>query len=381
MVSSDEINRKLKNKREGTSDGNQCPACGSENPPGSKFCKECGTTLTDAEGTRSVTPAGSIGEGVDKSSTGMIGDESLMDDESGKKPFIRKIPGFRSHTTWKMFLSGFIYFLVILFIALLVIGSLLPSNPTILVSGVPVTLVNNNSSSTDGLMINATLKSNGSNITVLPVGVYSGGKYIGSFLMTNVSNQDVWFRINVNQNDTDVMSIKTSKGDDLTFYPEDNNTTSSYSLSPGDYKLIIGDSNVNMTTSILDDFLNPMITAYNKSKGSQSDTIKIQGQAVGDYSSTGPFPVNSNVTIFLKMDEGTINQGERVYEKSGDVVTAWQYYEDVLVIYWPEMKIAGWHRIKGGAVPTTGYGSGGDIYGDPVYSSNVTDWINSLPHA
>lgn len=364
MVSSDEINKKLKNKRKGASDV-QCSVCGSENPPGSKFCKECGTELTNNKGSIITSRTDTSAESID--------------DGSQNKSFIRKIPGFRSHTTWKMLLSGFIYFLVILFVVLFVIGSLLPSNPTVLVSGVPVTLVNNNSSSTDGLMINATIKSNGSNITVLPVGVYSGGNYIGSFLMTNVSKQDEWFRINVNQNNTDVISIKTSKGEDLTFYPV-NNLSNSYSLSPGDYKLIIGDPDVNMTSTSLIDFLNPMITAYNKSKGSQSDTIKIQGQVVGDYSSITSFPANSNVTIILKMDDGEINQGERQYQKSGDVVTAWQYYEDVVVIYWPEMKIAGWHRIKGGAVAESGYGSGGDIYGDPVTNSNITDWINSLPH-
>lgn len=357
MVSKDEINKKLKNR---TSDTVKCPACGSANPTGSIFCKECGTKLTKAQSP--MDPA------IDKS----------KDDESGEKSFLRKIPGFRSNTPWKMVLSSVLYLLVVLFVVLMGISCLTPSIPTILVSEAPVTLVNNSSSSTDGMMINVTMKSKESNINVLPVGVYSNDAYIGSFIMTNITpNPDLWFKFHIKDSDSPI-NIDTSEGD-LDFYS--SGTSSSYSLSPGDYKLIIGDANVNVSTSNLYTILDPMITDYNESKGSESDNIKIQGTAVGDYSLKNSFPVYSNVTIFLKLGGGEINQGEYVYPSTGEVVNAYQYYEDVVVIYWPEMKIAGWHRIMGTPVPDRTYGFGGDIYGDPVTTHNVTTWIDSLPHA
>jgi len=277
-----------------------------------------------------------------------------------------------------MALSSFLYLLVILFIALMAISCLTPSIPTIQISDAPVTLVKNNSSSTDGMMINVTLKSKDSDINVLPVGVYSNDEYIGSFFMTNITpNQELWFRFHIKESDSPLSSVETSQGK-LNFYP--NGTISSYSLAPGDYKLIIGDENVNVSTSDLDTMLYPIISDYNESKGSESDSIKIQGTAVGDYSTTSSFPVYSNVTIFLKLGEGKINQGAYIYPSTGEIVNAWQYYEDVVVIYWPEMKIAGWHRIMGTAVPPSTYGFGGDIYGDQVTIHNVTTWIDSLPH-
>lgn len=81
----------------------------------------------------------------------------------------------------------------------------------------------------------------------------------------------------------------------------------------------------------------------------------------------------------MEMDEGNMSQGQRQYVGSDDVVTAYQNYVDVIVIYWPEMKIAGWHRIIGPPVPDTGSAGGGDIYGDRVTSLDVDDWISSLP--
>ncbi len=359
MVSNDKINKKLKNRNNGTNEI-KCSSCGSKNPMGSIFCKECGTKLLKGQ-----SP---VDAAIGKS----------REDKTGENSFLRKIPGFRSHTPWKMILSSVLYLLVVIFVVLLCFSALTPSYPTIQISKAPVTLVNNSSSSTDGMMINVTMKSD-SNINVLPVGVYSNDEYIGSFIMTNITpNQDLWFRFNVNDSDTSISSIDTSQGNlDFLSY----GISSSYSLSPGDYKLVIGDENVNMSTSELDTMLEPIINDYNESKGSESDSIKIQGTVVGDYSSTSSFPTYSNVTIFLKLGGGQINQGEYVYTDTGEVVNAYQYYEDVVVIYWPEMKIAGWHRIMGTPVPDRTYGYGGDIYGDPVTTYNVTTWIDSLPHA
>jgi hypothetical protein len=410
MVSSDEINKGLRNKRIGKNNEMNCPSCGSENPPGSRFCKECGKALTTGAAVipgRSPPVAGTSGSSVtDKSPSAGTGkphinavkpagmpkpgariskkpvDGPYPGTDPGKPPenrsFLGKIPGFRSRTPWKMFLGGALYFLVLIFVVLLVIGSLLPSYPTIEVAGSQVTLVNNNSSTNDGMMINATIKGNG-NVTVLPVGVYSDGEYIGTFLMTNVTpNKEMWFRMNVAQDNDGVMTIKDSNGKVLRFYPGYNYTDTTFSTSPGSYKLIIGDTNASMTPKNMSDFLHPMVSDYNKTKGSQSDNITIQGTVVGDYTFTSSVPLGNKMTIILKLDDGKLSQGERVYTDSGETVTAWQYYEDIVIISWPDLKILGWHRFKGTAVPDSGYGYGGDIYGDPVYESNITDWINSL---
>jgi hypothetical protein len=379
MVSSDEINNKLKNKRTGSDDGIKCPTCGSENPPGSRFCKECGKALITgmSPGTeRTPGIADEISKNPERIST--MGGASRKPPED--RSFMRKIPGFRSHTTWKMLLGGTVYFLVLIFVILLVIGSLLPSYPTIEVAGSQVTLVNNNSSNIDGMMINATLKGNG-NVTVLPVGVYSGGEYIGTFLLTNITqNKEVWFRMNVDPDNNAVMTIKDSGGKEIRFYPGYKYTGTTFSTSPGSYKLIIGDSNASMTPKNMTDFLLPLVRDYNKTKGSQSDKITIHGTVVGDYSNANSTVLlGDDLVIILKLDEGKLNQGERVYSESGETVNAWQYYEDVVIISWPDLKILGWHRFKGTAVPDNGYGYGGDIYGDPVYEANITEWIKSLP--
>lgn len=407
MVSSNEINQRLKNKRTGNNGGNNCPSCGSANPPGSRFCKECGTSLASGITTGAVSMGGAdsknegpgvvpgnTGPGTPPSSprtapssrgTGGPSDRPIgMPTPGGsrkhpeKKSFMGKIPGFRSRTPWKMLLGGAVYLLVIIFVLLLVIGSVLPSYPTIEVAGSQVTLVNNNSSTNDGMMINATIKGNG-NVTALPVGVYSGGEYIGTFVMTNITpNQEVWFRMNVDPDNDGVMIIKDSSGKELRFYPGYNNTDTTFSTSPGSYKLIIGDTNATMTPSNMSDFLHTMVSNYNQTKGSQSDNITIQGTVVGDYSYNSSLNLGNKMTIILKLDEGKLNQGQRVYSDSGETVNAWQYYEDVVIISWPDLKIMGWHRFKGTPVPDSGYGYGGDIYGDPVYESNITDWIDSL---
>lgn len=69
------------------------------------------------------------------------------------------------------------------------------------------------------------------------------------------------------------------------FYCYDYNRT--YSKNHGDYKFMIGNSSTNINESTMTAILQPIIEDYNKTKGSQSDNIKIQCQVAGDYTSPG----------------------------------------------------------------------------------------------
>ncbi len=370
MVSSDEIRRTLKEKKEGINDDKlNCQNCGTENPPGSRYCLNCGTNIDKGK----ISP-------VEEKKT-------INQTKPSDNSFLRKIPGFRSGTPWKMVSSSIVYIIALIIIITLISTVSVNHIPSFEVAGAPVSIVNNNSSTDNGnLLINATIRNTGSdNINVLPVEVYSQGNHIGNFFITNVtSNQNTGFKMNITNTNPNDFMIQNLNGNNINFYPEDSsNSSSSYSLNPGDYKFVIGDQKVNITSNEVTNILQPLINSYNQTKGSSSDTMKIQGEVTGDYSPSSlsapsTFPVNTNLTIFLKMGTGYTNQGQRQYD-NGDVVSAYQSYLDVMVIYWPEMKIVGWHRIMGPPVPDTGYAGGGDIYWDQVNDSTVEQWIASQP--
>ncbi len=120
MVSSDEIGKKLENKRNGDSDELVCPKCGTGNKSDSTYCLECGGTLTS-----------------DKKV-----EETPIKNETS---FLRKIPGFRSWTPWKMISSSIIYLIVLIMIITFAGGaaSTIGTNNTT-VSNNNVTYNNNN---------------------------------------------------------------------------------------------------------------------------------------------------------------------------------------------------------------------------------------------
>lgn len=334
--------------------------------------------------------------------------ETSNESKLGDGSFVRRIPGFRSGTVWKMVSSSIVYVFALIIILALASSAFASHTPSFEVAGAPISIVNNNSTTENGMMINATLRDTGSNISLLPVEVYSGGNRMGIFFLNNVtSDQDVWFKFNATNNSN--INIQTSNGDTVFYqdmYGDQNNESSdnnsddsnSYSLNPGDYKFVIGNQSADINDNMLNGLLTPLINSYNNTKGAQTDNIKIQGQVkeikgpfTGDLLDLTIFPdnnlnetaypMNTNLTLIVPMDTGSINQGDRQYQDSGDIVSAYQNYLDVMVVYWPDMKVAGWHRIMGTAVPDNGYSGGGDIYGDNVNDSDVNSWINSLPKA
>lgn len=381
LVSSDDINKKLKNKREGNDSGGlKCSKCGTKNTSDSLYCLECGDRLkhTDFD----VKSNENTRNAMDKIKTKSINNS-----------FLRKIPGFRSDTPWKMVSISILYLFALIIIITLVSSAFVNNTPSFEVAaGAPITIVNNNSSTNDGnLVINTTMHNTGSNtINVLPVEVYYHGNHIGEFYITNVTpDQNTGFKIRIYSpgSDNDINTIEVTDLNNSALIFGYDNQTNTYSLSPGDYNFVIGNSNANISTNMIINILQPLIDYYkSNNNSSSSDTIPIQGQVAGNYSPSGftapaIVPVNQNLTIVMPINSGTSSQGQWTGETSGNTITGYQDYQDVIVIYWPEMKIAGWHRIYGPTIPDNTVVAVGEtaIYGNPVNDSTIEQWIASQP--
>jgi hypothetical protein len=85
------------------------------------------------------------------------------------------------------------------------------------------------------------------------------------------------------------------------------------------------------------------------------------------------FPRNTTITFFVPVKVQKVYMGNW-----GENIKGYRLITDVVVLYWPEKEIAGWHRVYGSppqslelfiSIPPT------EIYGD----SQVDEWILSLP--
>lgn len=162
------------------------------------------------------------------------------------------------------------------------------------------------------------------------------------------------------------------------------------------FKIVVADPNMNVTRDFFYDLLEGKIKEYSKSKGADNSSIVIKGTPVDivsdiiDYSGMViilpekhgyEIPLNQRATIFLKMDEGGDRVGTWV-TSDGQAVGGYKQYWDVVAVYWPEMKIAGWHRVYGSSpnkvenLSVNIVGHVQDFNGDYPKPS---DWINSLP--
>jgi hypothetical protein len=85
------------------------------------------------------------------------------------------------------------------------------------------------------------------------------------------------------------------------------------------------------------------------------------------------FPRNTTITFFVPV------KVERVYVGNwGENTKGYRLITDVLVLYWPEKEIAGWHRVYGLNPKTFELVIStppSEIYGD----NQVDEWILSLP--
>lgn len=148
----------------------------------------------------------------------------------------------------------------------------------------------------------------------------------------------------------------------------------------------------------------PKIIEYNKSKGVDNSNISVKGETLlianpnepifsdwlNSINKTANLTENyiyfndTNATLFVIVDQqrkvlesGTyisymngINNGE-VQVDSSQLIT------DIVVIYYPSLEIAGWHRVYGG-IPEALKSSYENDEG-PYGGSNISEWIKSLP--
>lgn len=162
---------------------------------------------------------------------------------------------------------------------------------------------------------------------------------------------------------------------------------------------LVDNSNKGDISSVLTE-LQPQIVEYYKTQP-QSDSFTIKGRpqliqkdqlynpSSIDYSDhTDDFTdLTDERTLFIRIENTTKNIGTQTYSRNGQTmdVTFYQPVDDVVVVYWPEKKIVGWHRVYGNSnIPETYNVSGPDLGGNLKnqvykYDSQLYSWIISLP--
>ncbi|MBI5680553.1 MAG: hypothetical protein HZC47_06665 [Methanobacterium sp.] len=147
------------------------------------------------------------------------------------------------------------------------------------------------------------------------------------------------------------------------------------------------------------DQLVPIALEYNKSKGPDNSNIPIKGKLYfWDMTNNGPFTPNNfdkientvtyninesdQITVFMivnvkKKSLGNYQSYIKGVPETSKTVTGYRYYTDIIVMYWPEKTVVGWHRVTGADPTGENYiqGDAGIVYGyDLIY-----EWISSLP--
>ena len=159
----------------------------------------------------------------------------------------------------------------------------------------------------------------------------------------------------------------------------------------------------------------PLVTQYNGSKGVDQDNIPIKGKVLyfdnSFYSSqygtnmssvdsyvdnsddmyvngktlaeiapetllNSSFDPNTKVTLFVVVNQEKEYVGTWKFT-SGGTVPGYRYISDVIVAYWPEKTIAGWHRIEGNSPDSETMASENTI--EIAGGDNINEWIVSLP--
>lgn len=153
--------------------------------------------------------------------------------------------------------------------------------------------------------------------------------------------------------------------------------------------------------------INASVSEYNKTKSlnEKNDHIPIKGKVMityvidsypglhqwkGDsyqkkYGSisnlTENFNPNENITVFCKISTTEKSTASFSTSKNFGVskgsATGYAVNTEIIVIYWPEMKIAGWNSIQGEGPKVGDLATYGEAYGDDL----TDEWIKSLPRA
>lgn len=280
----------------------------------------------------------------------------------------------------------FMIFLVIsiLIFVILAAGCLSSRNPTFEINNPDLKLEKN---STNGNMVTGTVKNIGnSNFPIIGVEVYVKDKPIGSFILSNLTSQgETNFEVNITKEDGKTV-IKTQSGNhnnsffqyqkiELKYTYEDDNI----STNPSDYKFVIGNNNVNTSDDVIYNFIKPLAVK----EGEQKNTIVLKGE-IGS-GSEDPTPLTKQKTFFIPLEFGKGNFIGN-YQYGSHMVAVYQGYQDIVVIYWPQLEIAGWHRIYASETtpPSSVMSINREVTDTYVIQPSDNDkinWINSLPRA
>jgi hypothetical protein len=159
----------------------------------------------------------------------------------------------------------------------------------------------------------------------------------------------------------------------------------------------------------------PSVIQYNGSKGADQDNIPIKGKLLyfdnSYYSSqygsnmssvnsyvdnsddmyvtsktlaeiapetllNSSFDPNTKITIFVVVNQEKEYVGTWQFS-SGGTLPGYRHISDVIVAYWPEKTIAGWHRIDGNSPDSETMASENTV--EIAGGDNINEWIVSLP--
>lgn len=217
-------------------------------------------------------------------------------------------------------------------------------------------------------------------VTAHTVKTYSGG---GSQVNVTVKNKGTseksYVPINVTFYDSNGKISGSEGGIVINLKPGEEMNTTIESWSGGDsYKLIVGDPKTKVKGENFANALEPLVESYNSSRGPDTSSFEVIGTPInavnGLTNGSKYYSLDGKATIFVEMYRGYISVGNYVYE-NGAVVAGGQPYIDVAVVYWPEMKVVGWHRLYGTTPREQETGHGEAISGA---LPDIDEWIKTL---
>lgn len=233
-------------------------------------------------------------------------------------------------------------------------------------------VVNNNLSVSNVSLVNTTQGYGGYTLSEPVTNVTGSIKNNGSTKIDYVPVNISFYNSNGELNDTYTsvfINLEPGQEQKFSFYCGKNRSSNGY-------KMVVGDPKTKVTAINLCDALESTLNNYNKTKGPENSTVTIKGTPLNIWDEAHNITADGNYTLFVMMDTGKENVGSWVYQTSGREVSGYRKYIDIAVVYWPEMKIVGWHRIYGTSPASQTTGAGGDIVGE---DPEIKEWINSLP--
>ena len=234
-----------------------CPKCGTGNTSDSTYCQECGETLK---------PGKKVEETPIKNETS----------------FLRKIPGFRSWTPWKMFLSSIIYLIILIMIVTFASGavSTLTTNSTTVKNNITydannISFIYPSDWSVDNLTSNEI-----SNGEIISVG--TGTNTITTTTTTTTSNS------------TNSSNTSTSKTDNCFFVSRNTSTIG------------VDEMNAEISAIVADPTNNQYLTTTSSAKNVTANKIIVDGVNASEIISTS---IDDQGAIWKEIDIDFLKKG------------------------------------------------------------------------